>query len=136
MLRETGQTCARVRAARNAEAAGQGVWSGWSSMQCGTTLVPAPSVPDDARVSGAKNMGAYMTWTARSWATYYEYTMRVRYSRTAGWATLVSSGRTETNRTAYHSVSPLAYVEVTGQARACNGTGCSAWSNWHTYELP
>jgi hypothetical protein len=137
VLRETGQTCARVRAARNAEAAGQGVWSGWSSMQCGTTLVPAPSVPTDARVSGAKSMGAYMTWTARSWATYYRYTLQIRYSTSEPWEPLATNVTTTATTTPYHPVtSGAGYAQARGQAQACNNTGCSSWSAWHYYVLP
>lgn len=137
MLRETGQTCARVRAARNAEAAGQGVWSGWSSMQCGTTLVPAPSELTDARVSGAKNMGAYMTWTAKPGATYYRYTLEIRYSTSEPWRALATNVTTTATTTPYHPVtSGASYAQARGRAQACNNTGCSPWSEWHSYVLP
>lgn len=98
VARESGSTCAQVRAARNSTAAGQGVWSGWSSLQCGTTTIPVPQAPSSgwANVSGSSSMGIYASWSDVSYATKYAWEVYYR-SGTTGTYTRVGSGTSTGN---------------------------------------
>lgn len=131
VARESGSTCARVRAARNAEAASEGVWSGWSSLQCGATLIPVPQAPASGwvHVSGARSMGIYASWSAVTYATQYRW--ELFYSSSGTTFRQVDSGTTT-------SLSGAQVKTGAGYAYACvqpgNSTGwgvkrCS--SSWH-----
>jgi len=136
VTREAGSTCAQVYAYRSQAAYSAGAPASHAGPVCATTY-SAPSTPTDAQVSGGRYMGAYMWWTAKSGATYYQYSIDVRYSSGGSFSPLVTNATTTgTSTTSYSVNSGLSYIEVRGRARACNSTGCSAWSAWDHYVLP
>lgn len=105
---------------------------------CAAMYVPAPSTPPStARVSGSKSMGAYMGWSARSNATHYHFQMDVRYSPSGKFSPLAAPTISYLTRSPNYSVTFAApYAQVRGRARACNASGCSAWSAWDYEVLP
>lgn len=129
--RESGQTCARVRAAKNATAAAEGAWSGWSSTQCGTTL-SAPGTPDITAMQLQRLCGGGFSivtlWDAASGAT--SYTTQVRYTDQLTGTTPWQRSETVTTLRNGYSVTSSSALPGSGQmrVRANNSVGSSGWA--------
>lgn len=132
--REAGQTCARVRAARTSAHANAGVWSGFSSTVCGSTLTPTPSSPTNlsgtfyrGSGTGGDNLSQVtVSFSAVSGATSYQFRYRAQRS-TGSWDSWSRTQSVSSGRTTLNPCQPGAVTGVKVSVRAGNSAGWSSW---------